>query len=48
MIPCPSIDGRRLWLSPDSRHVVPGEVRMTLDIRHPDSRARNAMEPSHP
>ena len=33
-----------LHLAPHSRNVVPGEVRMTLDIRHPDDTLRDAMD----
>ena len=41
-------DGRatvgELQVSPNSRNVVPGEVRMTLDIRHPDDAVRDAID----
>src|SRR5574337_2073835 len=33
-----------LHVLPNSRNVVPGEVRMTLDIRHPSDRERDAMD----
>ena len=33
-----------LQVGPNSRNVVPGEVRMTLDIRHPDDALRDAMD----
>lgn len=33
-----------LHVAPNSRNVVPGEVRMTLDIRHRDDRQRDAMD----
>ena len=33
-----------LHVAPNSRNVVPGEVRMTLDIRHPDDTLRDAMD----
>lgn len=41
-------DGRatvgELHVTPNSRNVVPGEVRLTLDIRHPDDAVRDAMD----
>lgn len=33
-----------LHVAPNSRNVVPGEVRMTLDLRHPDDAQRDAMD----
>ncbi|MGE5115616.1 MAG: Zn-dependent hydrolase [Betaproteobacteria bacterium] len=41
-------DGRatvgRLEVVPNSRNVVPGEVRLTIEIRHPDDIERHAMD----
>ena len=41
-------DGRatvgRLQVAPNSRNVVPGEVRMTIELRHPDDAQRRAMD----
>ena len=33
-----------LHVAPNSRNVIPGEVRMTLELRHPDDRLRDAMD----
>ncbi|MCW5637596.1 MAG: Zn-dependent hydrolase [Rubrivivax sp.] len=33
-----------LHIAPNSRNVIPGEVRMTLELRHPDDRLRDAMD----
>lgn len=33
-----------LNVAPNSRNVIPGEVRMTMEVRHPDDRQRDAMD----